>query len=553
MQYPNTAYDVVIVGAGPTGLSVAAELLRGKIAPDSILIIDLNEQPVIHTKASALWPRSLELLNQYPGVVESLSDYGVKVSNVAFRTDGDRLLNQFPIASKLNSTFSHGILCEQWFTEYAISKYLGQNGLTVTRSARLLSFAYDDDFDDEYPVETVIRVGSGDFVVRTKYLIGCDGAKSSVRKLAGIDFEGETLSGTFYSAHFSVEKSIPMLDETLSVWMRSDGLGFVTPMPNNTYMIGLDLKGEQCEPFVSKILLDLYGNHSLLDIPDDAGQRLIEERIYKGLKINKMIWKSHFRINERVASRYCDGMRDRDLFLKMLHEKTDSCHAHTPLGGQGQNTGIQDAINIGWKLAMVLKNNCTALILDTYEAERSVIGQHLVAFTSTSQKTSSSRSPMVQFIRNTALSLSASREFFVSLISQTIGETIYHYRNSALSIERWELIKRGSMKSKSKRIYSGDRVSCFMLPKEVGTMFFNATCGFKLVLFAGKKSYVRESDFTNDELRQFAEKVRDGTMNAVSDALVIDDSKDKVYQAFGAREQCLFLIRPDEIVGLVTL
>ncbi|KAJ3142553.1 hypothetical protein HK100_001377 [Physocladia obscura] len=291
--------------------------------------------------------------------------------------------------------------------------------------------------------------------------------------------------------------------------------------------------------------MDLYGNNTLLEVPDDIGQQLIQERIHKDLKIEKMIWKTHFRINERIASRYSDGMR--------VYLAGDACHAHTPLGGQGQNTGIQDAINLGWKLSMVLKNQCISLLLETYESERSVVGQQLVAFTSTSQKTSSSRSPTVQFIRNTVLSLSASRDFFVSLISQTLGETIYHYRGSALSVENWDNIeklppaKRATVKLNSERIYAGDRVSCYMLP-HIGTVFFNTTCGFKLLLFAGKKTYAREPDLTNDELRQFAEIARAQTFSAVSDALVVEETNEKAYQTFGVREQCLFLIRPDGYV-----
>ncbi|KAJ3031654.1 UNVERIFIED_CONTAM: hypothetical protein HDU68_001734 [Siphonaria sp. JEL0065] len=544
-------YDVLIVGAGPTGLSVAAELLRGGVSSSSILLIDALPAPLIQTKASVLWPRSLELLSQFKGVLEETEAYGLRLSRAVIRTNDDKLLGRVDFAGNTNSEFGYGILCEQWFTEKVITRYINEMGLTVVRSTSLGDFKYRD-LSADHPITASLLPPSGPLDVSIKYIVGCDGSKSACRKLAGIKFGGETLEGTFYSAHFSVKKPLTSIDGSMVMFLRSEGMSFITQMPNGTYMTAIDLVGEQAKPYLSATEVDMHGNPILLDITEKDVARLLKERIHTDIQVDKIIWQTHFRVNERVAARYSDGKR---VFLA-----GDACHAHTPLGGQGQNTGIQEAINLGWKLALVLQGTCSPTpLLSSYESERLAIGQHLINFTTVSQKSSASRNPYFQFLRNHAMSLATSQHFVVSTIAQTIGETIYHYRDSGISAEHWEkpplfpslLARRRQniLRMVGKRINAGDRVSRLIL-SGVEESFFTETSGFKLVLFEGLESaYNNSSNINLSELAAFGQEMIAQTFGLISAFAVVPKDQVHEYTRFGVEGQSLFLLRPDGHVG----
>ncbi|KAI8614836.1 FAD-binding monooxygenase [Chytriomyces sp. MP71] len=368
----SSTFDTLVVGAGPTGLTLAAELLRQGIPASQILLIDVLKEPLIQTKASVLWPRSLELLSNYEGVVEMGEAYGDKLTNVVLRAGKDNtLIAKINLARHFDSTFHHGLMLEQWYTEKIITAYLSKHGLSVTRSTALVSFVYTD--HPLHPIEATLKTPNGNKTIRVKYIVGADGGRSGVRKQLGIEFKGETMQGTFFSAHFSVKKPLLDIDNTaLSLFLRPSGMGFITPMPGGTYMSALDLQGQQCGPFLSNEK-DARGFPLLKEIPLKEAEVILRERLSLHIEVDKMIWQTHFRIQERLVGKYGDGKR---VFLA-----GDACHAHSPLGGQGQNTGIQDAVNLGWKLSSVLKGTLSPSLLATYEEERLAVGQHLIDFT----------------------------------------------------------------------------------------------------------------------------------------------------------------------------
>ncbi|KAJ3377909.1 hypothetical protein HDU84_008105 [Entophlyctis sp. JEL0112] len=495
-------FNSVIVGAGPTGLTLAAELLRQGIPADTILLVDELAAPLLHTKASVLWPRSLELLDHFAGVVPAAEAVGMKLlSGCIFAGDNQDSLKRLAlinISSYFISSFPWGILLEQWRTERILTEYLARHNLHVTRSTKLVDYKY---FEDG-AVEARFENSAGMRVVRTKFLVGCDGGKSKVRKLLGFDFKGETLKGSFYSAHFTVKNPLPDINTSaLSLFLMSSGGSFVTPMPGHgkhsiSYMSALDLSEEQdCIYRCSE--LDSHGNQPLLEIPRKDAERLLQERLSKNIVVDEIIWQSHFRVNERVTSSFSDGRR---VFLA-----GDACHAHSPIG---QNTGIQEAINLGWKLALVIKGLVSPELLSTYERERQSIGQRLVDFTNRGTKASALRDPTLQYLRNTIMSFVASREFLRDTIAQTIAETIYNYRKCDINT------------------------------------------GFKAIFFQGRPYAKLPSDLSLDALHKLGEELVKLSFGTVTAYAVVTADDCSLSSSIGVQNQCVLLIRPDDYVAL---
>jgi len=333
--------QVLIIGAGPTGLTLACELARRNV---SVRIIDRAAEYPIGSRAKGLQPRSLEVMADL-GVAEELIAAGS--TGVVFRRfNGSELLGDAKpeVFARHDTRYVKGVLIPQWKVEEILRAKLRSLGVEVERATECIAFSQSGD-----QVTAVLRSPRGEETVSCAYMVGCDGGKSNVRKALGIKFEGETHEEErAFIGDVEVEGLKP---DAWHIWMHPV-LGF-----------GIAL----C-PFACSASWQLQ----TIALPDADGQlaepgletfrRLFAERAgMKGVTLNNATWASIYRVNIRMADRFRSGR----VFIA-----GDAAHVHSIAGGLGMNTGIQDAYNLGWKLAHVLDEHADERLLDTYEEER---------------------------------------------------------------------------------------------------------------------------------------------------------------------------------------
>ena len=301
--------------------------------------------------------------------------------------------------------------------EQLLIEELSTLGVTVERQTELLRF------DQDTPgVHATIRGPSGgEEACHARYIAGCDGAHSTVRESLGIGFPGGTYSGLFYVA--DVDARGPVANHELHVDMDEADLLLVFPM-----------KGEGRLRFVGT-LAEQAGRASDTWTFDDVQSRIVRALAIEVTKVN---WFSTYRVHHRVAAHFRSG---RAFLLG------DAAHIHSPVGAQGMNTGIGDAINLSWKLASVLKGEVPASLLDTFEVERIRFARRLVATTDRVFTVASNRSPVAQLIRRHVAPIVASmllrQRLFRRFLFRTVSQIGITYRGSALSEGRVGRVQGG--------------------------------------------------------------------------------------------------------------
>jgi 2-polyprenyl-6-methoxyphenol hydroxylase-like FAD-dependent oxidoreductase len=331
--------DVLIVGAGPSGLTLAASLVKKGIATT---VVDRQPAGANTSRAAVINARTLEVLEDLD-VSRRLLKEGVQAPRFTIR-DGRRTL--IPIDfSVLPSDYPYSLMVPQDTTERLLLDRLTELGGTVIRPKTLTSVRPDADgvtatFDD------------GD-VISARYAVGADGIHSTVREQAGIGFEGGVYDESFMLADVRLSGEAP-LDEVILFWAKA-GLTVVAPLPGDIYRIVAPVADAPEEPSAAFI------------------QQVLDER---GLGAGRMvvtdvIWGSRFRIHHRVA----DTFRAGRLLLT-----GDAAHVHSPAGGQGMNLGIQDAVALADALARVLAGEPDS-VLDDYSDAHRPIAQQVVEMT----------------------------------------------------------------------------------------------------------------------------------------------------------------------------
>lgn len=329
--------DVLIVGAGPSGLTLAASLLRRGVRTT---IVDRQAAGANTSRAAAVNARTLEVLEDLD-VSRRLVKQGVQAPRFSIR---DRSRTLIPIDfSVLPSTYPYTLLVPQSTTEQVLLDRLVELGGTVVRPKNLESITQDADgvtavFDD------------GD-VLRARYVVGADGIHSTVREHAGIGFTGGAYDESFVLADVRLTGDAPV-EEVVLFWATA-GLTVVAPLPDGTFRIVAPVPDAPAEPSIDFI------------------QNLLDDRGTGGVRVTEVVWGSRFRVQHRVADTYRAG---RLLLVG------DAAHVHSPAGGQGMNLGIQDAVALSGALAAVLAGG-PATLLDDYSDTRRPIARDVVALT----------------------------------------------------------------------------------------------------------------------------------------------------------------------------
>jgi 2-polyprenyl-6-methoxyphenol hydroxylase-like FAD-dependent oxidoreductase len=292
-------------------------------------------------------------------------------------------------------------------TERVLEETLAGLGVTVERRVELAHLVADAD-----GVATTLRHADGrEEALRTAWVVACDGAHSTVRHQLGLDFAGEVEPNDWVLADVQIEGPVPC-DEISLYWHRSGVLAL--------FPIG---------PGRFRIIADL-GLASSAEHPADPTlaqtQALLDERGPGGLVVREPHWLAGFRINERKLADYRHG---RVLLAG------DAAHVHSPAGGQGMNTGMQDAYNLGWKLALVHAGRARDALLDTYSRERSAVGDLVLRNAAAMTRVATARHPVAQELRNRLAPLIASLGFVQARFKATLSELAIEYGSSALSGE----------------------------------------------------------------------------------------------------------------------
>ncbi len=384
--------QVLIVGAGPVGMTMAMELTRYGVP---VRIVDKAAQPTDKSKALVLWSRTLELLDRAGGSAAFLAA-GMKVDAVNI-VAGNRPMGHVSLAG-IDSLYPFALMIPQSETERLLNQHLNDLGITVEREVEVTSFAAHDT-----GVKTVLRHADGrDEVLESDWLVGCDGAHSVVRHGLGLPFEGNTLQSDWMLADIHLA-GYPFPESEMAIYWHEDGVLVVFPIsPGRCRVIadfGLSTGAEPPTPTLDQV------------------QAILDRRGPPGLTVSDPIWLAAFRINERKVTEY----RADRVFVA-----GDAAHVHSPAGGQGMNTGMQDAFNLAWKLALVCRGATAETLLDSYSVERSAVGEQVLQAAGRLTKVATMKNHTAQTLRNMAghvlLGLAPFRKAMVDQMSEvTIG------------------------------------------------------------------------------------------------------------------------------------
>jgi 2-polyprenyl-6-methoxyphenol hydroxylase-like FAD-dependent oxidoreductase len=410
----NRPAQVLVVGAGPTGLVLALWLRRLGIG---VRIIDQTSEPGTTSRALAVHARTLELYDQI-GLARDVVERGLEFAAVNLWVRGKQVGRAaFGDIGRGMSPFPYVVMFPQDQHERLLIEWLRRSGVEVERSTSLVGF---EERDGHFLARLRLPDGA-ESGCTVAYVAGCDGAHSRTREVLGIGFPGGTYERLFYVA--DVELRGPVANHELHVALDAADLLAIFPM-----------KGANAARLIGTVRREAEARREELTW-DDVSQ-LAMQRMQ--MTVDRVHWFSTYKVHHRVATRFGRG---RAFLLG------DAAHVHSPVGGQGMNTGIGDAINLAWKLAAVLRGRATGELLATYEVERKAFAERLVATTDRAFTFVTRDGPIARFVRLDAVpavlpAISASTAFR-RLLYRTVSQTSIQYRPSALSEGRVGFVHGG--------------------------------------------------------------------------------------------------------------
>lgn len=537
-----TDTQVLVVGAGPVGLFMAAELNRHGVA---CRIIDKNDGPTHDTRAAAVQARTLEILESL-GLADEFVQAG-SISHAKATYTSDYKLIKYLTFDELDSAFPFILQLPQSQTERLLAGYLARLGTEVERRVELVAFEQHEDGVRA----TLQRADGGQETANVSYLVACDGAHSTVRHALGVSFSGDDYPTDLISADVQVDWTLPR-DEQLS-FFAAEGMLTIFPLPRGRAAIVADIGPAQGDhPPGAPALEDL--------------QAMFNARTPGGV-LSDPIWSVRYRVHCRQAERYQVGR----VFLL-----GDAAHVCSNIGGQGMNTGMQDAYNLGWKLGLVLNAGSPPSLLDSYHPERHQAGRDMLCLSDHLHRTvlrEELHLSLSEGVRQRLATVLASQEVMQQRMRRAVAELNIAYRHSPIVAEHHSILP-GLHGAHSGTLgwhdfgagpRAGDRAvdaPLMLYPGRQSVRFFQRLRGTRhhLVLFAGA--------LATGEAHHQLQALADAAMHAHPDRIeshlivahevpgdlavkgeILLDPRGELHHRYGARSTCLYVVRPDGYIG----
>jgi 2-polyprenyl-6-methoxyphenol hydroxylase-like FAD-dependent oxidoreductase len=504
--------DVLVVGAGPTGLTLGAQL---HAFGARVRIVDRQLDRAHESRALAVQPRTLEVLRGL-GIAQTLVERGNDTSQLQIHA-GERVVavRLFDVGLE-DTAYPFLFFISQAETEAVLNEHLAERGVDVERGVELVDFQAG-----QQAVICTLRHGNERTErLHARYLVGCDGAHSSVRHGAGIPFEGAAYPQTFVLADLEVDGELQR--DVAHTFLGEAGMFFFFPLgrPATWRMAGMRPPGGEGEPKRAQ--------------PTLAELQAIADEFTGGrLRLRDAVWLTYFRLHHRHAARYRAGR----VFLA-----GDAAHVHSPAGAQGMNTGIQDAWNLGWKLALVAKGIADEALLETYETERRPIGRFVLRFTDRAATIATSESQILRLLRTQlmprlaplALRVTRARAYFFRILAQLR----INYRSSPAVQEGEPPLSRGPK--------AGDRLPDARITRDGQTGWLQealAAPRFHLLLCGPANAWQTEQLATLHARYRALMAVHRLTSEAAPG--VLHDVDGQAFARLGVDREAQYLVRPD--------
>lgn len=506
---------VLIVGAGPSGLMMALELSRFGIP---VRIIDRKASQTLTTNAAGIQTRSIELF-EHIGIAKDFLDRGVPTTSLEIHHQKKRLA-KVPL-DIVDSFYKFILMLPQSETEHILNQELEKRNVRVERNVELLELQQESD-----KVISLLKTADGKTeTVENDWVIGCDGYNSTVRNHAKIKMVGKDFDQEFFVADVRLKSKFDR--SSVNMILNNGALIGVFSLPdgkNDKYRIVGNVGKDQNK--------DKFTQAEIKQIVNDYSEGECE--------VTEVIWSSPFWIHSKMAAQ----LRNQSVFIV-----GDAAHVHSPAGAQGMNTGLQDAFNLSWKLALVIKGQAKPKILDSYQEERYPIIKNVLSFTETLAFFGLTQNPFIIRLRNFIFRNVTDKVRFVqNKMVGLITQTTLTYKKSHLICKQTQGHSSGPQ--------PGERAPDVLLEDKSRVYDFLRNNQHNVFLFTGL-------DASPETLRHVLEayqKISEGTGGLVKPYIVSDqkiegtnaivDTGLAIHKRYAVNKPSMCLIRPDQYIAL---